>query len=159
MIKYLLLILTVSILYTSHGQPYNWGGRQINSGDTIVSYEIVFDLAKWDIIDLSKPFLDSLASFLKTHSEIKIDVINHCDFRTSEELFLLLTQRRAEAIKEYLVESGIDETRIIAIGHHDEYPVFNQQDINEMKTIEEKEKAHAMNRRTEIIFKTQPNTK
>ncbi len=61
--------------------------------------------------------LDTLSSILKSNPEIKIELASHTDSRGSEEYNLDLSQKRAEACKEYLVQNGIDALRIVPVGY------------------------------------------
>jgi len=71
---------------------------------------------------------------------IKLEISGHTDNSGPDEYNLNLSQRRADAVKEYLVESGIAEDRIIAKGYGEEKPVADN--INRQ--------GRRLNRRTEF---------
>lgn len=157
--NHIIIIFSFFFAFQSHAQSYTWGNKQIDNGDTIRTYSVLFDLAKYDITEYAYPFLDSLSSFLIKYNNVNIIVANHLDTRASKMSSFLITQARAESIKSYLIGSGVDSTRIEAKGHEGDQPIYDRAFINQLESQEEKEKYHAINRRTEIIFKTQPNKK
>jgi len=71
---------------------------------------------------------------------IKLEISGHTDNSGPDEYNLNLSQRRADAVKKYLVESGIAEDRIIAKGYGEEKPVADN--INKQ--------GRRLNRRTEF---------
>lgn len=60
---------------------------------------------------------DSLYFFLKKHQELKIEIAAYSICRGSEKYNLRLTDRKANSIKQFLVNKGIDENRISAKGY------------------------------------------
>ena len=59
--------------------------------------------------------LDYLSAFLNTNANVKIEIISNVNLPSLEEAYQI-SLNRSEAIKKYLVESGIDKDRIIASG-------------------------------------------
>jgi peptidoglycan-associated lipoprotein len=84
--------------------------------------DVYFDYDKSDIRDDQKSTLSDAASFLKTNSGIKFSIEGHCDERGSEEYNLGLGDRRANAVKNYLVSLGIDAGRMNSISFGKERP-------------------------------------
>ncbi|MGH9481656.1 MAG: peptidoglycan-associated lipoprotein Pal [Terriglobales bacterium] len=81
-----------------------------------------FDYDKSDIRPDAESALQSDADYLKSHPELAIRVVGHCDERGSAEYNLALGQRRAEAVKNYLVSQGIDASRVITVSVGKEQP-------------------------------------
>ena len=67
--------------------------------------------------------LEANAEFLKEYSTLRVHVEGHCDERGSVQYNLALGERRAESIKDYLVASGVDPSRITTISFGKERPV------------------------------------
>jgi len=67
--------------------------------------------------------LDKLISILKENPELNIKVISHTDERGSKAYNMELSQRRAENTVNYLVENGIDSTRLSSEGKEKSEPV------------------------------------
>ncbi|MFO0607370.1 MAG: OmpA family protein [Polyangiales bacterium] len=61
---------------------------------------------------------DSLVAILAAHAEVaRVEVQGHTDDRGSNAYNLELSQRRADAIRQYLVDHGIDPRRVVARGY------------------------------------------
>lgn len=66
--------------------------------------------------------LDRQVSYLKKNSSVTAVVEGHCDERGTREYNLALGERRAAAVKSYLVNSGIESGRITVISYGKERP-------------------------------------
>jgi peptidoglycan-associated lipoprotein len=84
--------------------------------------DVYFDYDKSDVRDDQKSTLADAASFLKSNSGIKFSIEGHCDERGSEEYNLGLGDRRANAVKNYLISLGIDAGRMNSISYGKERP-------------------------------------
>jgi len=84
--------------------------------------DVYFDYDKSDIREDQKSTLSDAANFLKMNSSIKFSLEGHCDERGSEEYNLGLGDRRANAVKNYLISLGIDAGRINPISYGKERP-------------------------------------
>jgi len=68
--------------------------------------------------------LDQIAQVLRGHVEIKkVRVEGHTDDRGKDKRNKKLSQRRAESVALYLIEAGIDPTRLEAVGYGEEKPI------------------------------------
>jgi outer membrane protein OmpA-like peptidoglycan-associated protein len=79
-------------------------------------YGINFDSDSDHIKDESKPTLDRIAALLKAKADWKLTVEGHTDSTATAEHNQQLSQRRAEAVKAYLVTAGIAAPRLTAVG-------------------------------------------
>lgn len=84
---------------------------------------IYFDFDKSDIRPDQVARLESDASFLKQHRGLKFTVAGGCDDRGSEEYNLALGDRRANRVKEFLVEHGVDAADVKTTSYGEERPV------------------------------------
>ena len=84
---------------------------------------IYFDFDKSDIRPDQVARLESDASFLKQHRGLKFTVAGGCDDRGSEEYNLALGDRRANRVKEFLVERGVNAADIKTTSYGEEKPV------------------------------------
>ena len=66
--------------------------------------------------------LDTQVAWLKKHDGVNAIVQGYCDERGTREYNLALGERRANAVKQYLVSQGIDESRISTISYGKERP-------------------------------------
>jgi len=71
-----------------------------------------FDFNKADIRADAREALGKTAEFLRNHPEVKATIEGHCDERGSTEYNLVLGDRRAAAVKNYLVQLGISADRL-----------------------------------------------
>ncbi len=85
--------------------------------------DINFDYDSYTINASEMPKINTAANYLKQNREIKIIAEGHCDERGTVEYNLALGQKRAEAVKAYLVKMGIDGNRIQTTSFGKEIPV------------------------------------
>jgi peptidoglycan-associated lipoprotein len=71
-----------------------------------------FDFNKADIRADAREALAKTAEFLRSHPEVRAIIEGHCDERGSTEYNLVLGDRRASAVKNYLVSLGISADRL-----------------------------------------------
>ncbi len=83
---------------------------------------IHFDYDKSFIRDDAKPVLREVAAFMKKNPGAKVQIEGHCDERGTPEYNLALGQRRADSTKKYLVNLGIDGSRLSTISYGEEKP-------------------------------------
>ncbi len=108
---------------------------------------IVFDSGKFDIREDAKVELAKIVDAMKQYPNMKIDVRSHTDSRQPAKLNLKLSQKRANATVRYLIESGIDASRLTAKGYGE------SELINKCKDgVECTPEEHEINRRSEFII-------
>jgi len=90
-----------------------------------------------------RPKIETLADFMKAKSNYYVIVEGHCDERGSDEYNRALGERRALAVKDYLLSLGIAESRIQTLSYGEERP-----EIPDATT----EAQHAKNRRCEFVL-------
>lgn len=84
---------------------------------------IYFDFNKSTIRPESYPVLDSIVQWLKENPTVKVRIEGHTDTRGSRWYNKRLSQARANAVREYLIQHGIDPKRLVAVGYGEERPV------------------------------------
>lgn len=93
-----------------------------------------------EILDVGKPVLDAAIEALGKYPDIRIEIVGHTDNTGTPEHNLELSKQRADAVRDYLVEGGIDADRLETRG-------AGQTDPRAPNTSEE---GRARNRRTEF---------
>ena len=78
----------------------------------IKNVKIYFDLDKANLRTDHIPILNNAVKTLKGNPEAKILITGNCDLRGSETYNLKLGNRRAEVVKKFMSERGIDEEQI-----------------------------------------------
>ena len=99
-------------------QNLNKEGEEVS-----VSDRVYFGLNQYNISSESADVLNLQADWLKSDDQITIVVEGHCDERGTREYNLALGERRANAVKQYLIRQGIDANRIRTISYGKERPV------------------------------------
>ncbi|MEQ1744729.1 MAG: OmpA family protein [Saprospiraceae bacterium] len=96
---------------------------QVN--DKIELNPIFFQQSKADILERSYPELERLASILLETPSLEIRIEGHTDNVGKAEDLLLLSEQRAEAIRDFLTGKGIAKERITTIGYGPKFPIGN----------------------------------
>ena len=95
-----------------------------SDGNTFIELEnIYFDFAKWDIKPQAAKTLDVLVALLKKYPRMEIQLGAHTDSRAGFEFNLELSEKRARATLEYLVENGITKSRLTSKGYGETKPL------------------------------------
>jgi peptidoglycan-associated lipoprotein len=89
----------------------------VNVGD-----RVFFDFDKFDVKPAGQQVLQKQAAWLKTYPNVTITVEGHADERGTREYNLALADRRATAVKNYLVALGIAANRVRTISYGKERP-------------------------------------
>jgi peptidoglycan-associated lipoprotein len=89
--------------------------------------EIYFDYDKSDIRPMEVSKLQGNANWLKQNADVRFTIEGHCDERGSEEYNLGLGDRRANAVKEFLLAQGVAASRINTVSYGEERPVCRDQ--------------------------------
>ena len=90
----------------------------VNVGD-----RVFFDYDKFNVRPDQRSVLDKQVAWMKANPSVTVVVEGHCDERGTREYNLGLGQRRADAVKKYLVALGVSENRIATISYGKERPV------------------------------------
>jgi outer membrane protein OmpA-like peptidoglycan-associated protein len=114
--------------------------KNIKVGNNITLRNVFFDTGKWNIKTDSYSELERLVILLNDVPTLKIEISGHTDNVGSTSFNELLSQRRADAVVNFLVGKGVDEKRLSAKGYGQSKPV----DSNET------DEGRAANRRTEF---------
>ena len=116
----------------------------------IVMENIYYDLDKDFIRADASLELDKMVAILSDNPEIKIELSSHTDSRQTADYNLDLSKRRAQSAVTYIINAGIDSERITAKGYGESQLIVSDERINALPTVEEREAAHQINRRTEF---------
>jgi OOP family OmpA-OmpF porin len=88
-----------------------------------LSSDVLFDFDKATLKDEGKRELDGLAARIKDAKVDEIDAVGHADRIASEQYNQKLSEKRAAAVKEYLVSIGIPAEKVKAEGQGESHPV------------------------------------
>ena len=73
---------------------------------------ILYDFGKWDLRPESMVSLDKLVETLLDNPNVTIELMSHTDSRDTEEYNQDLSQKRAQAVVQYLIDKGIEPERL-----------------------------------------------
>lgn len=113
-------------------------------GDSMASFSpetIYFAFDDYTLNMDAQDRLKALADHLSANANSVVQIEGHCDERGSIEYNLALGERRAQSVKNYLVQMGVDSARLSTISYGEEKPASEGHD----------ESAWSSNRRAEFI--------
>jgi outer membrane protein OmpA-like peptidoglycan-associated protein len=112
----------------------------------IVLRGINFDFDKSNIKREFVPVLDEAAQILKDTPSVKVTIEGHTDSKGTDAYNQKLSERRAQAVKHYLVSKGVMADRLDTVGKGEKEPVAPNTTPNGKDNPE----GRAMNRRAEL---------
>ena len=87
-----------------------------------VGDRVLFDYDSSELTSEAKLTLDKQSRFLRVNSDLTFTIEGHCDERGTREYNLALGEKRATAVRDYLVIEGISPDRIRVISYGKEKP-------------------------------------
>jgi peptidoglycan-associated lipoprotein len=128
---------------------------------------VFYDFGKWELRPESKKELNTLIDILHANPNITIELASHTDMIGDSLSNIILSQRRAQSVIDYLIEKGIPKEMLTAKGYGKNIPqtisphlaqtcpfkegtVLSADFINTLPTQEQKDIANQLNRRTEF---------
>lgn len=88
----------------------------------IVIPNIYFDVAKWDLRPDARENLKVLLTILKDNPHIAIELSAHTDMVGNDRANMVLSERRAQSVVDYLIEQGVYWDRLEAKGYGETQP-------------------------------------
>jgi outer membrane protein OmpA-like peptidoglycan-associated protein len=114
--------------------------NQIEVGKKMVLKNVFFDSDEASLRPTSVDELNLVFEFMQLNPNLKIEFSGHTDDIGSDDYNQNLSERRAHAVVDYLIEKGIDPARLTYVGYGEMQPVITN------KTVQGRQ----MNRRTEM---------
>ena len=115
--------------------------EMIEKGIAVPINNIFFDSGLSELKDYSIPELKRISKII-IENNLTVELSGHTDNIDTEEFNLTLSEDRSNAVKEFLVNYGCDENKIITIGYGESNPLNNNSNSSERKN----------NRRVEFRF-------
>lgn len=147
---FLALIFLLPALSTL-GQTFHPSDTSFHDGDVYTTRKIVWELGSNTLLEDSYETLDSIAAFLLANPTVHLEVSVHKDgryYRVQHLFSSSLVTSRCESILDYLTDAGIVRTRFSM--KTEKRLLISDLEVERMETNEEKEAAHAFNRRVEF---------
>lgn len=105
--------------------------RKMTTNKIVVPAAIGFTIGKSELMTTSKGSLVNLAKFLKDNEELNVEVVGFADAKTgTTEFNKALSEKRAETVKQFLVDNGVAANRITTVGKGDVEQPFEENDVN-----------------------------
>ncbi len=115
--------------------------EQVKLGEKFQFSAIQFEPSKSYLLSSSYETLDGLADWLKKHPKNIIEIGGHTDKGKNYEYNMTLSQERANAVMNYLVQRGVNPNQLKAKGYGSTKPIANNETVEGRK----------LNRRVEFI--------
>lgn len=115
----------------------------VEAKSRFLNQNILFDYDRAELSDQAKGLLRDKAAWLQANPSNTVMIEGHCDERGTTVYNLALGERRANAVKNYLVDLGVSARRLETISYGEEKP------LDPAST----EAAHRINRRAQFIFR------
>ena len=103
--------------------------------------KVYFDLDKWSIRPIDHTIVDGAAQTLLQNPEMRVLLTGYCDWRGTTDYNLALGERRANSVRDYLVQMGVSAARI---------DILSRGDMDAV--LEATPSQMALDRRVEIII-------
>lgn len=98
---------------------------------TALNMQIInFDTARANIPEANKSILDQAAALMKRAPQVKLTVKGHTDAVGNAATNKTLSQKRAQAVVDYLVKQGVDPAQLQAVGYGQEQPIADNSTAN-----------------------------
>jgi peptidoglycan-associated lipoprotein len=88
--------------------------------------DVNFDYDVADLTDSARSMLQKNADYMRAHPSIRVTVEGHADSRGTNEYNLALGERRASAVRDYLVGLGVAVARISIVSKGEEEPLCRE---------------------------------
>lgn len=112
-----------------------------NAGEPVVSVYFGFD--EFNIRPSERPKLEELVAYLNDHLSVKIIAEGHTSWRGTEEYNLGLGDRRGNAVRNYLVNLGVEASRI---------NVLSKGELDATQDVEKEDPRAVEDRRVDVIL-------
>lgn len=136
-------VLFESIAITDTMHRVDIALSKIVSGRKITLRNLYFAFDSYQLQSESMPELRRLGRFLIDYPLVKIEIAGHTDNTGTEQYNKELSQKRAKAVADYLIQGGIASDRLTYCGYGATQPVASN----------DTEQGRALNRRTEAVIK------
>lgn len=123
-------------------EQINLAATETNRGLVLTLGDVLFDASVAELKPAANRTLLKLVQFLQLNPRRVVRVEGYTDNRGSRDENLELSKARAQAVANTLIDLGIDEKRIHAVGYGADFPV----------TENASSRGRAQNRRVEIVF-------
>ncbi len=123
--------------------------------NTFTVSNVYYDYDKATLRPESIASLDTLVNFMRDNGSLSVEIYSFADAKGTDKYNKQLSERRAQAVKDYLVNNGIEESRMIVKGYGEQMPAAP----NTTTTGADNPVGRQLNRRTEFRIVTDVPTR
>ena len=109
--------------------------KKLEVGLVTILRNIYFDFNKATFKQVSYDELNKLERMLQQNTAMKVEIGGHTDIVGTKGYNQILSQKRAEAVKDFLTKKGIDSRRITAVGYGATKPLASNDDEEEGREL------------------------
>ena len=106
--------------------------------------DVFFAFDSWKITDEAKQALSADAEWIKANPTAMLKIEGHCDERGTQAYNLVLGEKRAKAVRNYLAELGVGANRLTVVSYGKERPFCKERD----------ESCYQQNRRGHMVVRS-----
>lgn len=107
----------------------------VDGNKITISDSVYFETGSHVILEKSHALLDDVVHIIQEHpSIVRLEIEGHTDSVGDNEKNRKLSQERAEAVKQYLINQGVQESRLHAVGYGEDKPIASN-DTEEGRTL------------------------
>jgi peptidoglycan-associated lipoprotein len=114
---------------------------QVVRRETLMFEDVHFDFDRFNLRPDALKILDDAVTRLQANPDVQITIEGHCDSIGTVEYNLALGERRANSVRDYLVQRGIANMRLMTVSYGEERPVADNSTAQ----------GRAMNRRAHLV--------
>lgn len=118
-------------------------GKEVGMGPL---RDVNFDFDRYDLRPDAREILKAHAAWLKANPQVRVEIEGHCDERGTNEYNLALGAKRANSVRQYLVDLGIAPGLLSTVSYGEELPLCKEQNAT----------CWAKNRRAHFAARTGP---
>lgn len=122
--------------------------RQTDRGIVVTVGDVLFDTGQATLQPGAVDEVVRLGTFLRENPDRAVRIEGHTDSTGSSATNMVLSQRRADAVADTLVASGIPRSRVVAVGYGPDAPVASNATAA----------GRQQNRRVEVVIENAPGT-
>jgi len=105
------------------GCPKKYTNVVVTKTKIEIKQTIFFDFRKATIKRVSFALLDEVAQAMRDNPTLRVEIQGHTDSVGNDRFNLKLSQKRAESVKKYLVQQGIEARRMVPKGYGETVPI------------------------------------
>ncbi len=117
--------ISTSVDESIQDKPIQFDAMGSDGGSINGLSSIYFPYDRADITEAAKSDLAANAQWMNNNANVAIQIEGHCDERGSIEYNLSLGERRANAVKNYLISMGVSPNRLSTISYGEEKPIMD----------------------------------